>query len=430
MRERNLPVAPSSWSAGSSSFSFYRSVWFQIIVIGMIAFSGPSMWDALGGLGGGGQATPYVANAAACVTYSMLFLFCLIGGPIVNLIGLKWSLVLGTIGFPLYGAGLYCNSAFANQWFLIFGSTLSGIGGALWYVAEATIILTYPEPAQRGRMIAVWIAFRNGGSIIGGSINLALNAGNSESGSVSLKTYLVFVALMCIGFPIAFLLSHPTKVRRADGSKVGYSKHKHSIGTEMKLLWSAITDKRNLLLAPYFFSSFLYIAVSGTFNGTYFSVRSRALSSLTSALGGIVGSFALGALLDNQRLSMNLRAKLGFAIVMVLCGASYIWLAIVQGIYLKNPPSGLDWSEANWARGGLIYLFINTFGQMGQNYIYWLLSAFLSDTQSNARHGGVFRSIEAAGQAISYGVESSQRSPFVGIGFMLALWVVSLPGTY
>lgn len=27
--------------------------------------------------------------------------------------------MIDTIGFPLYGAGLYCNSAFGNQWFLL-----------------------------------------------------------------------------------------------------------------------------------------------------------------------------------------------------------------------------------------------------------------------------------------------------------------------
>ena len=96
---------------------------------------------------------------------------------------------------------------------------------------------------------------------------------------------------------------------------------------------------------------------------------------------------------------------------------------------LKNPPSGLDWTEPHWARGGVLYLFIATAGQIGQNYIYWLLSAFLTDTQSSARHGGVFRSIEAAGQAITYGIESSARSPFVGIGFLLAMWIISIPGT-
>ena len=98
--------------------------------------------------------------------------------------------------------------------------------------------------------------------LVGGSINLALkcvasppserlisltsanSASNSKSGSVSLKTYLVFVTLMCLGFPIAFLLSHPTQVRRSDGSPVGYSKHKHSIAAEFKLLGQAITHKR------------------------------------------------------------------------------------------------------------------------------------------------------------------------------------------
>lgn len=82
----------------------------------------------------------------------------------------------------------------------------------------------------------------------------------------------------------------------------------------------------------------MYLATVGTFNGTYFSVRSRALGSLTSALGGILGSLALGCLLDNPRISRRLRAQLGFVVVMVCLGACYIWFAVVQGIYLKNPP--------------------------------------------------------------------------------------------
>lgn len=138
----------------------------------------------------------------------------------------------------------HARSVAGNQWFLLFSSTLSGIGGALWYVAEATIILTYPAIDQRGRAIAVWVAFRNGGSIIGGSLNLALNADASSAGSISLKTYLVFVALMCLGFPTAFLLSHPTKVRRSDGTRVGYNKTTHSLKKEAGMLWRVIKHKR------------------------------------------------------------------------------------------------------------------------------------------------------------------------------------------
>lgn len=38
------------------------------------------------------------------------------GGPLVNKIGVKWALVLGSLSFPIQGSAYYCNSKFGNQW--------------------------------------------------------------------------------------------------------------------------------------------------------------------------------------------------------------------------------------------------------------------------------------------------------------------------
>lgn len=38
------------------------------------------------------------------------------GGPIVNRLGTKWSLVLGAMSFPIRGSSYYCNSKFGTQW--------------------------------------------------------------------------------------------------------------------------------------------------------------------------------------------------------------------------------------------------------------------------------------------------------------------------
>lgn len=38
------------------------------------------------------------------------------GGPLVNKIGVKWALVLGSMSFPIQGSAYYCNSKFGNQW--------------------------------------------------------------------------------------------------------------------------------------------------------------------------------------------------------------------------------------------------------------------------------------------------------------------------
>lgn len=41
---------------------------------------------------------------------------CFFGGPIVNKLGVKWALVLGSMSFPIQGSAYYCNSKFGNQW--------------------------------------------------------------------------------------------------------------------------------------------------------------------------------------------------------------------------------------------------------------------------------------------------------------------------
>jgi hypothetical protein len=41
--------------------------------------------------------------------------FCLFGGPIANRIGLKWTLVLGAVGYPVYSAGLYTNNRYVRS---------------------------------------------------------------------------------------------------------------------------------------------------------------------------------------------------------------------------------------------------------------------------------------------------------------------------
>lgn len=47
--------------------------------------------------------------------------------------------------------------------------------------------------------------------------------------------------------------------------------------------------------------------------------------------------------------------------------------------------------------------------------MYWLLSSFATDAQSNVRNGAAFRCLEALGQAISYGMNTQiKTSPLIG----------------
>jgi MFS family permease len=87
-------------------------------------------------------------------------------------------------------------------------------------MAEAAIAIAYPEPWNRGKALGYWLTYRLSGQILGGAINLGLNADRNEAGKVSYTVYLIFIALQAVGPFVALLLSKPHQVQRKDGVTV------------------------------------------------------------------------------------------------------------------------------------------------------------------------------------------------------------------
>lgn len=86
--------------------------------------------------------------------------------------------------------------------------------------AEASIVLTYPEPYNQGRFLGFWLSFRLAPQLLGGTINLGLNARSGAAGKVAYTVYIVFVILQALTQAAAFLLTPPRKVQRTDGRQV------------------------------------------------------------------------------------------------------------------------------------------------------------------------------------------------------------------
>ena len=51
----------------------------------------------------------------------------------------------------------------------------------------------------------MWVASRNGGQLIAGCIALSRNIRNAAAGAVSTETYLIFLAIECLGFPASYV---------------------------------------------------------------------------------------------------------------------------------------------------------------------------------------------------------------------------------
>lgn len=259
--------------------TLFRSVLFQMVLFGALSFVGPAMSDAITNLGGGGLSSPWLANLANSLSYTMSFFSTIIGGPIINRIGIKWACVIAALTMPLQGSSYYVNARYHNEAYLLAANVIKGIGGGFLYVGETTAMLSYPKPEDRGFYLGVWSAMRNSGSVIGGAINFSTNHTDSKGGGIAWATYLIFVGFECSGFIWALLLSTTSKVRRRDNSPVNMSVEV-SWKEEFLALWSYLKELKTWLIFIPAFYSFFYGGTMGTYLSLHFSVRARALSSL------------------------------------------------------------------------------------------------------------------------------------------------------
>ncbi|WVQ62893.1 uncharacterized protein L199_001042 [Kwoniella botswanensis] len=353
----------------------YRGVVFQMIVLALLAFSGPSMSNAISGLGGGGLATPYTANAASATQYSVSTVIAMLGGPLVGILGIPVCCLIG-----LYGV----TSAFLYEKCLLYH----------------------------------WSA-----------ISLALNINKSGGGGVSVETYLAFLGMECLGVPFAFLLSPTRKVIRDDGYGVPVLPKK-SWKKELKLLWEHHKQPRTLLLIPIFILTYFGDGVWGTYMSLHFSVRGRALSTLVNSLGAVVVNLAFSRILDTKRFGPRRKANLAFWTFTIPALAMLIWVMINLHWFGTKPASlRLDYGSTpgRFVSAWFPHFIYATMSWASQTLVYWVLGQFASDMTTNARTGGVFRSWETVGQAVSYGINAHSGNKYVPFGIYFGLYVISMP---
>lgn len=215
-------------------------------------------------LGAGGEEKPYVVNTGNALTFCLMVVTCYFSSVLIHYIGIKWALIFGTMGYAPYAAGLYTNNRFGNEWFVLLGSALCGITAGVFWSAEAAIAICYPEPYNQGRFLGLWLSFRLGGQVLGGAINLGVNAENDKAGKVSYAVYLAFIALQALGPFAGLLLSQPAQVQRTDGLKVSLEVLQNP-WYEIKATSRRFFSKKFLLIVPLIGTTVYTEAVMFTF---------------------------------------------------------------------------------------------------------------------------------------------------------------------
>lgn len=376
-------------------------------------------------LGAGGAQAPYLVNTGNALTFVLMVVTCWLTSGLIRYVGIKGALVIGTMGFPVYSAGLYLNVRYGVEWLVIFGAACCGVSAGIFWATEAAIAISYPEPRNRGRMVAYWLTYTRLGQILGGAINLGLNADRDEVGSVSYVVYLIFIALQAAGFLVAMLLTNPAKVQRASGASVDMTIFDHPL-KEFVATTRTFLRKEFLLLVLWIGQAVFAESVFFSYNALWFSVRARALGSFVSGIAAVVAGNLLGVWLDQNRIAIAKRARWAFGVIMALQGGWWLWLTVNVTEFNRTGPA-YDWVDPGFGRAFGVFVFLVVGFQLNYNFAFFLIGQISGSPQETIRLSALLRGTESAWQALSYGLGAIPVFAAVGGAyFNFALWAVSI----
>jgi MFS family permease len=345
------------------------------------------MFNAVNGLGAGGQVDAKPADNANVALYATFSVVGFFAGTIANRLGIRLTLSFGGFGYGLYVGALLCYNHTQNSGFLIFAGAMLGVCAGLLWTAQGAIMMAYPPENSKGRYISwFWMIF-NLGAVIGSLIPLGENLHVKEAKPVSDGTYIGFIVLMVVGATLGLILCNADAVVREDGSKVILMKNP----TWKTELWGLVetfkTDPYVILLFPMFFASnWFYTYQFNGMNAAHFNLRTRALNNTLYWTSQIIGAFVFGYALDMHSIRRSIRAKacwtVLFAITMVIWGGGYAWQKQQVSREVANSDeyadNKLDFEDSGYIGPVFLYMFYGFYDAAWQTCIYWYVLPSLS----------------------------------------------------
>lgn len=149
---------------GFITIPWYASPKMQLFLVALVCFLCPGMFNAVNGLGAGGQVNQVPADHANTALYATFSVVGFFAGTFANKLGIRLTLSFGGFGYGLYVAALLCYNHTQNSGFLIFSGALLGVCAGLLWTAQGAIMMSYPLESSKGRFISwFWMIFNLGG---------------------------------------------------------------------------------------------------------------------------------------------------------------------------------------------------------------------------------------------------------------------------
>ncbi|KZV67798.1 MFS general substrate transporter [Peniophora sp. CONT] len=406
--------------------AWYRSPFTQVVMVGFTCFCTVGMYSAVSNLGAGGTKDVVLSDMANGALMGCSAVAALFAGGVTNLLGVRSTLFIGTLGYSLYIGSLWCFQTQGTRWFVVFAGALLGISAALLWNAQGTIMLSYPLEKDKGKAFGIFWAIFQLGSFIGALIALAINLHSGELSAVSTGTYVAFLTIMFIGTTSALLLLPPTTIIRGDGSLIELQHSPSSPREELRSLFMQLADWRMLALTPMFFSANYFYAYHAAINTFYFDGPTRAVNATLEGAGAIVGAILIGFILDapGSGLKRRTRGYLGLAFlsisIVVTWSCALAWqLTLTRGANITK----MSYRDKDFTPKAALYFFFYFGDSAYQALAYWIMGAITNDPSKLARYVAFYKALQSAGAAGSYGMDAA-AVPF--LNEHLASWIMML----
>ncbi|KAJ8123732.1 hypothetical protein ONZ43_g384 [Nemania bipapillata] len=435
----DIPPRPPGWKYKGLKLPGCKEIWYaspkaQLLMVSFVCFLCPGLYNALGGLGGGGQLNATVQANASTATYAVFAIVGFFSGSFANKLGIKITLSLGGIGYSLYSASFLCYNHTKNEGFVTFAGAFLGLCAGLLWTAQGAIMMAYPREQSKGRYISsFWVIFNLGG-VIGALIVLVQNL-NNHSGTVTDGTYAAFIVLMFVGAVLALFLVNADDVIREDGSKVIIMKEP-TWQSEFYGLWECIhLSPWVVLLFPMFFASnIFYTYQQNGVNAAHFNLRARSLNSLLYWLAQILGALVYGGLLDLPNIRRSIRAKGAlvslFVLTFAIWGGGYAFEKNQPPRQVTTDPAyesmKIDYTDPGYLGPAFLYIFYGFYDACWQTSIYWWMGALSNSGRKTANMAGFYKGIQSAGAAVFWALDGHHVSYRVLYGVTFGICAVSI----
>ncbi|KAJ2993879.1 hypothetical protein NUW58_g1708 [Xylaria curta] len=423
--------ASRNQSQSSKLVHFYSHPWTQILLISVICFCLPGLYNALSGIGGSGQVDPTVAanaNVALLSTTAATALF--IAGPVFSWAGPRICFLIGGWTYALYTGSLLHFNHHADGAFVIASGAILGAGASFIWIVQGAIMTTYVDESQKGRAIAVfWIIFNLGGGI-GSLVSFGLNY-SSKSGTVSDTTYIALLVIMVFGYFLGFFICSPSRIRLAQLHSAIETEKRSIRGTIITAI-KTITKWRVACMIPLFYSANVFYSYQqNEVNGRTFNIRTRSLNGALYWIAQMLGGLIIGIILDIPWLDRKMRARIGWAVLiatgLAIWGGGYAFQLWENKRIAVGLVQDIDYTDGSISAGPIVlYIFYGGYDSLWQGFAYWLIGTESNSSTRAAILVGAYKTFQAAGGAMAWRINALHTSALTQLAMNWGLCIGSL----